>query len=142
MKCRAIRRKKLSFKILDVSRDDISTADTDTASSSERRPLSTSGARKHSLSSPRRKGVRFTEQVSPVCSLKKNGGLIQINLLVDWILIDIIANNIHKLPISYYWYFDNQIITYKPQLQIQRNDCKKFFGKACITAFYAINIFI
>lgn len=93
MKCRAIRRKKLSFKILDVSRDDISTADTDTASSSERRPLSTSGARKHSLSSPRRKGVRFTEQVSPVCSLKKNGGLIQINLLVDWILIDIIANN-------------------------------------------------
>jgi hypothetical protein len=65
MKCRAVRRKKLSFKILDVSRDDISSADTDTASSSDRRPLSTSGARKHSLSSPRRKGVRFTEQVSP-----------------------------------------------------------------------------
>ncbi len=64
MKCRVARRKKLSIKILDVHRDDISSAETDTASSTEQGLEKASGARKHSLSTPRRKGVRFTEQVS------------------------------------------------------------------------------
>jgi len=64
MKCSVDRRKKNSFNKLNFDRDDISPTETDSASSSEQRPENTSGARKHSLSTPRRKGVRFTEQVS------------------------------------------------------------------------------